>query len=220
MIRVGITWVYNPVKFFILAMRSYVISFLVSRDPRYVLMNRGAAAGLIVSVYPYCKGLDSGKLIAQSCFPLVSRVFIGFPNEAQMGALSLFKYNDGVPITTSLPRDCLQAERTMLLLSKTGAILCLMSFAVVMDFRLDTSGAGDEPRGHFDRRVFSLVLGALFFVLAMGALVLGTYNYFHSIRLYITEHRRTGRKLPMNVFVGFLVLTLLSLNIALLVDVW
>jgi hypothetical protein len=129
---------------------------------------------------------------------------------------------EGVPITTSLPRDCLQAERSLLLFSKVGAILCLMSFAVVLDFRLDTSGSVHHrpTGGHFDRKVFSLVIGTLFFVLSMCALVLGTYNYFHSIRLYVTQHRKIGRRLPMNLFVSLLVLTLLSLNIAFLVDMW
>lgn len=124
----------------------------------------------------------------------------------------------GVPITTSLPRDCLQAERTILLLCKTGAVLCLMSFAVVLDFRFDTSGKDRKHNDGFNRKTFSLVLGSLFFVLSMGALIMGIYNYFHTIRLYITQHRKTGRKLPMTLFVSILVLTLFSLNIALLVD--
>ncbi|CDR37942.1 CYFA0S01e19405g1_1 [Cyberlindnera fabianii] len=121
------------------------------------------------------------------------------------------------PVTTSIPRDCLQAERSLLLYCKLSSILAMISLSMFVDFNLlGTTIEGHAP--HFSSEGFSKAVGAIFFVLSIGSLTLGALNYFENIHHFIGQRRLSGPRLPTEFFVGITVVTLLAVNIALLVD--
>ncbi|GME82851.1 unnamed protein product [Ambrosiozyma monospora] len=96
---------------------------------------------------------------------------------------------------TSEPRDFLMTERTTLAWVKFSTTLLVSSIAIHLSWRLDTStmseNDGDDlPSGNDgDEMGDKLKFGtSLFFVfMSIGCVMLGAYNYFHSIYSFQRE---------------------------------
>ncbi|GMG18879.1 unnamed protein product [Ambrosiozyma monospora] len=96
---------------------------------------------------------------------------------------------------TSEPRDFLMTERTTLAWVKFSTTLLVSSIAIHLSWRLDTTemseNDGDDlPGGNGgDEMGDKLKFGAsLFFVImSIGCVMLGAYNYFHSIYSFQRE---------------------------------
>ncbi|KAH3686643.1 hypothetical protein WICPIJ_002393 [Wickerhamomyces pijperi] len=123
-------------------------------------------------------------------------------------------------VVTSLPRDCLQAERSILQYSKFAATLGFASLAVLLNFKFvyEDSVKGLVFKQTLTPSVFALVVSVVFFILSISSLVLGVANYYTNIRCYMEGHTRTGSRKGTNLFVFLVVLCLIGVNITLLID--
>lgn len=119
----------------------------------------------------------------------------------------------------SIARDCLQAERSLLLYCKFAATLGFVSLAILFDYRFGSSDIQHSNESSPAKK-FSVGIGIIFFVLSMGSLVLGVYNYFNNVYHYVNERTRVGSRVPTNLFLSLVVIALLATNIALLVDAY
>lgn len=119
----------------------------------------------------------------------------------------------------SIARDCLQAERSLLLYCKFAATLGFVSLAILFDYRFGSSDTTHLNQSSLAKK-FSVGIGIIFFVLSMGSLVLGMYNYFNNIYNYVNGRTRVGSRVPTNLFLSLVVIALLATNIALLVDAY
>lgn len=118
---------------------------------------------------------------------------------------------------TSIARDCLQAERSLLQFCKFAATLSLVSFAVLLDYRLDFTQIAHLKKPKKSQK-YVLAFAILFFMLSVGSLALGSYNYYNSISHYVQQRKRTGPRRPTNFYLSIAVCVLLAVNIALLID--
>ncbi|KAH3674209.1 hypothetical protein WICMUC_003451 [Wickerhamomyces mucosus] len=123
-------------------------------------------------------------------------------------------------VTTSIPRDCLQSERSLLQYCKFSGMLCFASLAILLDFKFSsTSEKGSKIiSSSFSPTTFSKALGIILFFLSVGSLVLGGFNYYVSTKNYIQNHTKISPKSTTKYFLMILVLTLLSLDITLLIE--
>jgi len=125
-------------------------------------------------------------------------------------------------VQCSIPRDCLQAERSLLLYCKFAGTLGFMSLAVLLNYRFGDSnqGTGYRQNGVSPARKFSIAMGVIFFCLSLGSLVLGFFNYFSNVSHYVSERTRTGSRVPTNIFLSLVVICLLAVNISFLIDAY
>lgn len=120
----------------------------------------------------------------------------------------------------SIARDCLQAERSLLLYCKFAATLGFVSLAVLLDYRFGDAQVGKTDTPMSSAKKFSIAVAIIFFCLSMGSLILGVFNYFNNVYHFVNEKTRTGSKVPTNVFLSLVVLALLAVNISFLVDAY
>lgn len=120
----------------------------------------------------------------------------------------------------SIARDCLQAERSLLLYCKFAGTLGFASLAVLLDYRFGDPKDNSESRRDASTKKFSIAVGIIFFCLALGSLVLGVFNYFNNIYNFVNDKTRTGSRIPTNVFLSLVVLALLGVNISFIVDAY
>lgn len=123
-------------------------------------------------------------------------------------------------IITSLPRDCLQAERSLLQYSKLAGTLGFASLAVLLNFKFvhEDSVNGLVFQSTLSPSKLAVGLSIVFFVLSVGSLVLGSINYYINICNYMEGHTIAGPRKFTNFFVFLVVLCLFAVNVTLLVD--
>lgn len=122
--------------------------------------------------------------------------------------------------TTSEPRDILMTERTALSWVKFSITLAAIAITIVTNFRLDTSGDGNNGENSpIWLTKFSYGISILFVLLSMATLFVGCLSYFQSIYNY-KAHRVNTYSLKTTLGFLFIVgIVLLAVNIVFVISV-
>lgn len=116
----------------------------------------------------------------------------------------------------SLPRDCLQAERSLLQYCKFAGVLSLMSLAVLLDLTLDDTKTKDKSASS---KRFSLAIGIIMFAIGAIVLGLGLYNYFDITYRLVGQRSLHGIPISMKFVLIITMIVLLALNVMVLIEI-
>lgn len=123
-----------------------------------------------------------------------------------------------VEVTTSEPRDIAQAERTSMSFIKFGSTLFFSALAIALNFRLDT--VADNDTNQVGLTLYSTVTSYILIALAFAVIIISGLSYYTTIQQYANHKIQTNSftsVIPV-VFVTFIVLTLMAVDIALIVE--
>ncbi|RCK59544.1 hypothetical protein Cantr_07609 [Candida viswanathii] len=140
-----------------------------------------------------------------------------------------FPYSLVLKVETSEPRDVLQLERTCLTFVRFSTALFFTALAIILNFKIDTSGESDNDTGddrdrkkYFNHNAFNTSASYILLVLSLFVLGISGVNYFITIDRYAKHKIATYSFNNLTTIIGVtgVILTLMAINITMIVEAY
>ncbi|RCK62593.1 hypothetical protein Cantr_09301 [Candida viswanathii] len=143
--------------------------------------------------------------------------------------MSHFPYSLVLKVETSEPRDVLQLERTCLTFVRFSTALFFTALAMILNFKIDTSGESGNDTGnnrkrkkYFNHNAFNTSVSYILLVLSLFVLGVSGVNYFITVNRYAKHKIATYSFNNLTTIIGVtgVILTLMVINITMIIEAY